>query len=130
MQVRTLLRPPDPFRPRRVVVTVAVIAGLLLAVGIALPVVVKRPVNDRSADPGYRVQSMTSISISGAAPTPCTDRASIGKTVLPATDIDFSRPVGTVAPRSSRRPIDRGQLTFVKGPNAEESQTDLTTGRP
>ena len=120
--------------PRRVVVTVAVIAALLLAARLALPTVVKRLVNDRlQAIPGYTgyvndigihlwrgaysLHGFGILRLNGKVREP----------FFLAKDIDFSLAWRELWHRKivSEIYIEQGQLNFVKGPSAEESQTDL-----
>jgi hypothetical protein len=120
--------------PRRLVVTLAVVAGLLLAARLALPAVVKNLVNDRlQRIPGYtgyvndidvalwrgayRLQGFGILRKNGTVREP----------FFLAKQIDFSiawREVwhGKIV---SFVHIDHGQLNFVKGSSADESQTDL-----
>jgi len=120
--------------PRRVVITVMVVAMLLLAARIAMPSVVKRMVNDRlQRIPGYTgyvneigihlwrgaysLHGFGILRLNGKVREP----------FFLAKDIDFSlawRELwhGKIV---SEVYIEQGQLNFVKGPSAEESQTDL-----
>jgi len=120
--------------PRRVVITIAVAVGLLLAVRAALPFVVARMINDRLARiPGYTGQVNDidihlwrgAYSLHGVGIHRQDGR--VKEPFFLARDIDISlawrelwrrKIVGDVV-------VDRGQLNFVKGATAEESQTDL-----
>lgn len=120
--------------PRRVVLTVAVIAVLLLVARIGLPFVVKRQINDRlQRIPGYTGQvedigihlwrgaySLHGIRI-------LRQNARVQEPFFRAEHIDFSLAWRELWRRKivSDILIDRGQLNFVKGPSEEESQTDV-----
>ena len=120
--------------PRRVLIALSVVAGLLLAARIALPFVVRRMINDRlHGIPGYtgNVNAVGihlwrgAYSLEGFG----LERQN-GWALEPfflAEHIDLS-----IAWRElwhgkivSDIVIERGELNFVKGPTAESSQTDL-----
>jgi hypothetical protein len=120
--------------PRRVVVAITLIAVLLLGARIAMPYVVKRMVNDRlQRIPGY-TGHVNDIGIHLWRGAYSLHGFGIfrlnGKVREPfflAKDLDFSlawRELwhGKIV---SEIYIEQGQLNFVKGPSAEESQTDL-----
>ncbi len=120
--------------PRRVVVTVAVLAALLLTVRIALPFVVKRLVNDRlqhiTGYTGYvngidlhlwrGAYSLHGFGILRA-------NGKVREPFFLAKDIDFSLAWRELWHRKfvSDVTIEQGQINIVKGPTTEESQTDL-----
>jgi hypothetical protein len=120
--------------PRRVVIIVAVAAGLLLAGRMALPLVVKRLVNDRlQRIPDY-TGSVKDIdlhlwrgayTLHGFAILRQNGR--VQEPFFLAKEINFSLAWGELWHRKivSNINIDHGQLNFVKGASAEESQTDL-----
>src|SRR5476651_1902966 len=120
--------------PRRVVITITVIAIILLGARIAMPYVVKRMVNDRlQRIPGYTgyvneigihlwrgaysLHGFGILRLNGKVREP----------FFLAKDIDFSLAWRELWHRKivSEISIEQGQLNFVKGPSAEESQTDL-----
>jgi Domain of Unknown Function (DUF748) len=120
--------------PRRVVITLAVIAALLLAGRLALPFVVQRLMNDRLGRiPGYtgHVDDVDlhlwrgAYSLHGVGIF--RQNARVREPFFLAKDIDFSIAWRELWRRKivSVVHIDHGQLNFVKGPSAEESQTDL-----
>jgi hypothetical protein len=120
--------------PRRVVVTVSLIAVLLLAGRIALPFVVKRLVNDRlERIPGYTGQVddigihlwRGAYSLHGFGIF--RKNGKVREPFFLAKHIDFSLAWREVWHRKivSDVSVDQGQLNFVKGPSAAESQTDL-----
>src|ERR1035438_1127480 len=120
--------------PRRVVIAITIIAVLLLAARIAMPYVVKRMVNDRlQRIPGYtgyvndiRIHLWRgAYSLHGFGILRLNGK--VREPFFLAKDIDFS-----LAWRElwhlkivSEIYIEQGQLSFVKGPSAEESQTNL-----
>ncbi len=120
--------------PRRVVIIVAVAAGLLLAGRMALPLVVKRLVNDRlQRIPDY-TGSVKDIDLHlwrGAYTlhgfTILRQNGRVQEPFFIAKEINFSLAWGELWRRKivSNIHIDHGQLNFVKGASAEESQTDL-----
>ncbi len=120
--------------PRRVVLVVAVIAGLLLAARVALPFVAKRLINDRlHRIPDY-TGYVTDIDIHlwrGAYTLHgfgiLRQNGRVREPFFLAKEIDLSLVWRELWHRKfvSKIHIDRGQLNFVKGPSAEESQTDL-----
>ena len=133
VQNSTLLRRVRSW-PRRVVITVAVIAGLLLAARMALPMVVKRMVNDRlQRIPDYTgyVNDIDihlwrgAYSLHGFGILRKNGR--VKEPFFLADKIDFSLAWRELRHRKivSEIYIARGQLNFVKGPSEEESQTDL-----
>jgi hypothetical protein len=120
--------------PRRVVSAITLIAVLLLGARIAMPYVVKRMVNDRlQRIPGYTgyvndigihlwrgaysLHGFGILRLNGKVREP----------FFLAKDIDFSLAWRELWHRKivSEVYIEQGQLNFVKGPGAEESQTDL-----
>ncbi len=120
--------------PRRVIVTLAIIAGLLLAGRLALPLVVQRLMNDRLGRiPGYagHIDDVDlhlwrgAYSLHGVGIFRQNER--VREPFFLAKDIDFSLAWRELWHRKivSDIAIDHGQLNFVKGPSAEESQTDL-----
>jgi len=120
--------------PRRVVVTVAVIAILLLATRAALPSLVKHMVNERlQRIPGYtgHVNNIdihlwrSAYSLHGFVILRQNDR--VREPFFKAAHIHFSLAWRELWHRRivSNISIEQGQLNFVKGPSEEESQTDL-----
>ena len=120
--------------PRRVVVTVLVLAGLLLAARLALPAVVKHLVNARlQRIPGYTgyVNDIDihlwrgAYTLHGFGILRLDSR--VQEPFFLAKDIDFSLAWRELWHRKivSNIKINHGQLNFVKGPTEEESQTDL-----
>lgn len=120
--------------PRRVVITVAVVAAILVAARLALPHVVKRMVNDRlDRVPGYtgHVNDIDlhlwrgAYSLHGFR----INRQDGGVTepFFLARTIEFSLAWRELWHRKvvSDIVIDRGQLNFVQGPTEAETQTDL-----
>lgn len=120
--------------PRRVVLTIAIIAMTLLAARIALPYVVKQQVNDRlQSIPGYTghvadigialwrgaytLEGVEIHKVSGEVRTP----------FVRAQRIDFSVAWRELFRRKivSDIDVDEGQLTFVAGATEAESQTDV-----
>ena len=120
--------------PQRVVITITLIAVILLGARIAMPYVVKRMVNDRlQRIPGYTgyvndigihlwrgaysLHGFGILRLNGKVREP----------FFLAKDIDFSLAWRELWHRKivSEIYIEQGQLNFVKGPSAEESQTDL-----
>ena len=120
--------------PRRVVVTVAVLGAVLLAARVALPFVVKRLVADRlQRIPGYTgyVNDIDLHLWRGAYTLHgvgiLRQNGRVREAFFLAKDIDFSLAWRELWHRKivSDVRIDHGQLNFVKGASAEESQTDL-----
>ncbi len=120
--------------PRRVVVTVIVLAALLLAARLALPAVVKHLVNTRlQRIPGYTgyVNDIDihlwrgAYTLHGFGILRLNSR--VQEPFFLAKDIDFSLAWRELWHRKivSNVKIAHGQLNFVKGPTEEESQTDL-----
>ncbi|HUG11992.1 MAG TPA: DUF748 domain-containing protein [Opitutaceae bacterium] len=120
--------------PRWVVVTIAIVAGLLLAARIALPIVLTSAVNHRLQKiEGYtgRVQDVDvhlwrgGYSMHGFEIMKQNGR--LKEPFIWAREIDFSLAWGELLRGRfvSRVRIAVGQLTFVAGPDAEQSQTDL-----
>jgi hypothetical protein len=120
--------------PRRVVITVAVIAVLLLAARVALPFVVERQINARlQRIPGYtgKVDDIDihlwrgAYSLHGLGIYRQNGR--LREPFFLAQHIDFSLAWRELWHRKivSDIFIERGQLNFVKGPSEEESQTDV-----
>lgn len=116
------------------VVTIAVIAGLLVAGRIALPLVVKGLVNDRLRRiPGYTggVRDIGMHLWRGAYSLHGFEilrkNGNVREPFFLAKDINFSVAWRELWHRKivSDVYIEQGQLNFVKGPSAEESQTDL-----
>ena len=120
--------------PRRAVVTIGVIIVLLLGARIAMPYVVKQIVTDRlHRIPGYTgyvndigihlwrgaysLHGFGILRLNGKVREP----------FFLAKDIDFSLAWHELWHRKivSEVRIEQGQLNFVKGRSAEESQTDL-----
>lgn len=120
--------------PRRVVITVAVIAFVLLGARIALPHVVKKQVNDRlQSIPGYtgHVEDIGIALVRGAYKLEGVEifkvTGQVREPFVMAAVIDFS-----VAWRDLFRGkvvsdiyVEQGRLTFVAGPTEEESQKDI-----
>jgi hypothetical protein len=113
---------------------VAAVAVLLLGARIAMPYVVKRLVNDRlQRIPGYTgyVNDIDlhlwrgAYSLHGFGILRL--NAQVREPFFLARDIDFSLAWRELWHRKfvSDVHIDHGQLNFVKGPSAEQSQTDL-----
>ncbi len=120
--------------PRRVVITVAVIAFVLLGARIALPHVVKKQVNDRlQSIPGYtgHVEDIGIALVRGAYKLEGVEifkvTGQVREPFVMAAVIDFS-----IAWRDLFRGkvvsdiyVEQGRLTFVAGPTEEESQKDI-----
>ena len=120
--------------PRRVVITVAAIAGLLLAARIAMPIVVKHLVNDRlHRIPGYTgyVNDIDIHLWRGAYTLHgfgiLRENGEVLQPFFLAKDIDFSLAWRELWHRKivSDIRVAHGQLNFVKGSSAAQSQTDL-----
>jgi len=120
--------------PQRVVITITLIAVILLGARIAMPYVVKRMVNDRlQRIPGYTgyVNDIGihlwrgAYSLHGFGILRL--NGNVREPFFLAKDIDFSLAWRELWHRKivSEIYIEKGQLNFVKGSNAAESQTDL-----
>jgi hypothetical protein len=120
--------------PRKVVVTVAIAAAVLLAGRVALPLAVRRVMNGRlERIPGYTghvdqvgihlwrgAYSLHGFSI-------LRENGRVSEPFFLARDIDISLAWRELWHRRivSDIRVDRGQLNFVQGPSEEASQTDL-----
>lgn len=120
--------------PRRLVIPLAVVGALLLAGRMALPHVVKRLVTDRLVRiPGYTgyVNDIDIHLWRGAYTLHgfgiLRQNGKVREPFFLAKKIDFSLAWRELWHRKivSDISIDHGQLNFLKGPSAEESQTDL-----
>lgn len=120
--------------PRRLVISLAVVGALLLAGRIALPHAVKRLVTDRlQRIPGYTgYVNEIDIHLWRGAYTLhgfgiLRQNGKVREPFFLAKEINFSLAWRELWHRKivSDVSIDRGQLNFVKGRSAEESQTDL-----
>ncbi len=120
--------------PRKVVITVAVVAAVLLTARIALPFVIKRMMNDRLEQiPGYtgHVEKVGihlwrgAYSLHGFSILRQDGR--VEEPFFRAKGIDISIAWRDLWRRRlvSDIQVDEGQIHFVKGASEEESQTDL-----
>ncbi|ACB75545.1 DUF748 domain-containing protein [Opitutus terrae] len=120
--------------PRRVVITIAVVAVTLLAVRIALPYVVRNQVNHRlQSIPGYTghvadigialwrgayaLEGVEIYKVSGEVRTPFVRARTIDFSVA-WRDLFHGKIVSDIL-------VEEGQLTFVAGATEAESQTDV-----